>query len=303
MHHHITRDDRVALDILLREGLNQSDVAERLGFHRSAISRELTRNTKESGGYHATHADVLARTRRRHAKAGSRLLENHQSLADTVEALMDPLIAPECIGELLGIHHQSIYSWIYRSRPDLKKRLPYQGKKRRRYGGKREAKQGWTRHVRPIEARPESMLSWEGDTVRGRGKARLLTHVECASLYIDARRIPDGTADVVHATLKANPLAGTITYDRGSEFALWAMIERDTDATIFFAEPHHPWQRGKNENTNGRLRRPYPKSFDFATLSDTELQATVDLMNHTPRKSLGWQTPATLFKQRCCDSG
>ena len=303
MHHHITRDNRIALGTLLREGLNQSEIADRIGVHRSAISRELKRNSKESGGYHATHADVLARKRRRESKRRSRLLENHQSLADTVEALLDPLIAPECIAYLLGIHHQSIYDWIYRSRPDLRILLPYQGKKRRRYGGKREVKQGWTKNVRPIEERPESILSWEGDTVRGKGKARLLTHVERTSLYTDVRRIPNGTADVVHASLKANSLGGTITYDRGSEFALWKMIERDTDATVYFAEPHHPWQRGKNENTNGRLRRPYPKRFDFATLSDADLWEVVDLMNHTPRKSLDWRMPEDVFRELCCDSG
>lgn len=302
MHHHIRREERVALATLLREGLNQSEIADRLGVHRTTVGRELKRNSAASGGYHATHADVLARERRQEAKQDSRLLENNDQLADTVEALMHPLISPECIAELLNIHHQSIYNWVYRTRPDLKEFLPYRGKKRRRYGGKRAQKQGWTRHVRPLSNREDAHLNWEGDSVCGKGKTNLITHVERTSLYLDVRKVQNGTADAVHATLKKDPLFGTITYDRGSEFALWKMIERDTPATIYFADAHAPWQRGKNENTNGRLRRPYPKQFDFDTLKDTELQDTADLMNHTPRKSLGWRTPAEVFKELCCVS-
>jgi len=109
-------------------------------------------------------------------------------------------------------------------------------------------------------------------------------------------------ADVVHATLKQKPLPGALTYDRGSEFALWSMIEKDTDTTVYFAHAHHPWERGKNENTNGRLRRIFPKRFDFSTLHPSELRRIVDLMNHTKRKSLGWRTPAEVFKEVCCDS-
>ncbi len=255
MHTHRTRDDRVALAALLREGFNQSEAAAHLGVHRSTVCRELKRNARPDGSYHAPHAEVLARERRRRSKEGSRILETHQRLADTTEALLDPLVSPKVIGHCLGLHHQTLYAWLYRSRPDLLSRLPQRGRKRRRYGSKRARKQGWTRLVRPIGERPA--LGWEGDTVKGSTRARILTHVH-ESLYLTADLIPDGTADSVHAALKGREefKDETITYDRGSEFALWQMIERDTDATVFFAEPHHPWQRGKNENTNGRLRRP-----------------------------------------------
>lgn len=107
----------------------------------------------------------------------------------------------------------------------------------------------------------------------------------------------------VHATLADAPLEGTVTYDRGSEFALWKMIERDTPARIFFADPHSPWQRGKNENTNGRIRRVFPKRFDFSTITQRQLDRVVAKMNRTPRKSLSWRTPEEVFKELCCVSG
>lgn len=306
MHTHFNRDERAVIASGLRTQRSYQTIADELGRDKGAVWREVRRNKDTDGVYRARSAARKARQRRTRSKEAYRLLENTPHLADTAEALMDPLISPECIAHLFDIHHQTIYSWVSRSRPDLRERLPQRGRKRRRYGSKREVKQGWTSAVRSIAERPDTDgLSWEGDTIKGSSRARVLTHVEQSSLYTRADRLSDGTADSVHAVLKAAPLHGMATYDRGSEFALWRLIERDTGTTVFFAEPHHPWQRGKNENTNGRLRRPYPKRFDFDTLSDEDLQATVDLMNHTPRKSLDWQMPAVLFQelQGRCNSG
>lgn len=303
MHKHFSRDERAVIASGLRAGRSYQKIADELSKDKGAVWREVKRNQDADGIYRVWSADRKARNRRNGSKEAYRLLEHHEALTHTVEALLDPLVSPECIAELLGIHHQSIYTWIYRSRPDLKDRLPYKGKKRRRYGVKRAEKQGWTKQVRPIAGRVEQQLNWEGDSVCGHGASNLITHVERTSLYLDVRKVPNGTADVVHATLKDHPLSGTLTYDRGSEFALWKMIENDTESTVYFADAHHPWQRGKNENTNGRLRRSYPKRFDFDTLDDSDLQEVVDLMNHTPRKSLGWRMPVEVFNELRCNSG
>lgn len=301
MHNHLTRDDRVALGALRRAGLSQSEIATQLKVDRSTICRELARNKNKHGSYHALTADIQAKERRKLSKVEYRKID--EVLGADIEQKLDPLTPPETVAQGLGIHHQTIYSWIYRDRPDLLSELPQRGRKRRRYGSKRTKKQGWTRLVRSIHDRPESPTSWEGDTIKGKTRPRILTHVERKSLYTRADLMPDGTADSVHATLKADPLAGTITYDRGSEFALWAMIERDTGVTTFFADAHHPWQRGKNENTNGRLRRVFPKRMDFSTITQTQLDQVVHKMNHTPRKSLGWKTPAEVYETLCCESG
>lgn len=301
MHRHFNREDRIALGALKRAGLNQAEIGRQLGFHRSTISRELKRNTKPRGGYHALSADVQAVARRQQSKQKYRIIDTELGLV--ISKQLHPLVSPEVIAHRAGIHHQTIYNWLYRDRLDLLPQLPQRGRKRRRYGSKRAQKQGWTSLVKSIHDRPESELAWEGDTVKGSTKPQLLTHVEQISLYTRADLIPNGTADVVHAKLKQHPLSGTITYDRGSEFALWQMIERDTMATIFFADAHAPWQRGKNENTNGRLRRVYPKRFDFGTITQKQLDATVYVMNHTERKSLGFKTPCAVYGRACCSSG
>ena len=301
MHTHLNRDTRVALGALRRAGFNQSQIARELGVHRSTVSRELRRNRMQSGKYHACNAHNQARARRKQSKVQYRMID--RTLGNQIAAVLHPLTSPEVVAHQFNIHHQTIYSWVYRDRPDLLHQLPQRGRKRRRYGSKRAKKQGWTRHVRSIHERPTSTLAWEGDTIKGRSRARVLTHVERTSLYTRADLMPDGTADSVHAVLKAKPLTGTITYDRGSEFALWAMIERDSGTTVYFADPHHPWQRGKNENTNGRLRRVLPKQLDLSIITQSQLDQVVHRMNHTPRKSLSWKTPAEVYESLCCNSG
>jgi transposase, IS30 family len=302
MYTHITRDQRVALAALLREGATQKDVARAIGVHPSTVGRELKRNPNREG-YHAIHANTLSVSRRRYSKLQHRKIENNEKLEQRIETMLNPLVSPEVVAHELNIVHETIYAWIYRSRPDLKKKLPYQGRKRRRYGKNRTEKQGWTRDVRKIDSRPDVDFSWEGDTVKGLTRSQLLTHVERESLFAVADLIPNGTADAVQEKMKKKDILkeSVLTYDRGSEFALWRMIEKDIDSLIFFANAHHPWERGKNENTNGRLRRVYPKKFNFDTVSQRDIDATVWLMNHTKRKSLGWRTPCRVFG-RCCTS-
>ncbi|MBZ1356363.1 MAG: IS30 family transposase [Candidatus Nealsonbacteria bacterium] len=301
MYTHFNRDDRSVISSCLRMGESYSSIGERIGKNKGAIFREIQRNKDKDGAYDARRADKRARERRKHSKVKCRKIENNKDLSFKIEERIDPLTSPEVVAYELGISHETIYSWIYRSRPDLKQQLPQRGKKRRRYGSKRSKKQGWTQNVRSIDEKPETGECWEGDTVKGITKERLLTHVEQKSLFTRVDLLPDGTADAVHAILKKKPLPEIIVYDRGPEFALWKMIERDTGADIYFAYPYHPWERGKNENTNGRLRRVFPKKFNFSKINQRDVDGVVWVMNHTPRKSLSWRTPCTVYG-KCCTS-
>lgn len=307
MYHHITQDERVALATLLRAGYSQRRVAEELGINQSSISRELDRNTRQGDPYHASSARVLAHERRAGSKAKYRKIENDPALAQRIISRLHPLISPEVIAHDEIVSHETIYAWIYRSRPDLKDKLPQRGKKRRRYGSKRGKKQGWTREVRSIHRRPAGADNrsrighFEGDTVRG-PKSSLLTLTDRKSRFEEAVKIPYEGCDPVRAELAARKkklAARTYTFDRGSAFSLWRMIECDTTTDVYFADPHAPWQRGTNENTNGRLRRVFPKGFDFDTITQRDIDRVVHLMNHTKRKCLNWRTPCQVFRGRC----
>lgn len=309
MYTHSTRDRRVALGALLRAGCSQRKAARELGINQSSVSRELGRNGCENGSYHAVRADLLARKRRRASKVAERKIENDAELEARIIARLHPLVSPEVIAHDEPVSPETIYAWLSRSRPDLKARLPQRGRKRRRYGSKRGQKQGWTRDVRGILERSQGAENrsrighFEGDTMRGWHGA-LLTHTDRKSRFEIAQLIANEGADAAHAAVTANShlaVARSITYDRGSCFALWRMIERDTAAQVYFADPHAPWQRGTNENANGRLRRVFPKRFNFGTIRQRDVDAVVRVMNHTKRKCLGWRTPCEVFR-RCCTS-
>ena len=222
---------------------------------------------------------------------------------------LHPLVSPEVIAHDERVSHTTIYAWLYRSHPNLCSRLPQRGKIRKRYGAKRTRKQGWTQYVRSIDARPlavEQRLrtgDFEGDTIRGRNGS-LLTMTDRKSRYEVAVKIPGDRCDPVYTAIvtRKNVLqAQSFTFDRGSCFSLWRMIEQDTNALVYFAHPGAPWERGTNENANGRLRRIYRKRFDFATIKQRDVDAVVWIMNHTKRKCLNWRTPCEVF-ERCCTS-
>ena len=289
--------------------IEQEDIAEILGRSSTSISREISRNSRKDGTYEARYADKHSKLRRQKSKQGSRKIENNENLAKRIEKRLHPLVSPEVIAHDEQLCHESIYAWVYRSRPDLKNKLPQRGKKRRRYGSKRGQKIGWTQNVRSINERFVSADNrsrighLEGDTVRMNGGA-LLTHTDRKSRFEIVHKVPNEKADIAHMVIKQDnhlKKAKSITYDRGSTFALWRMIERDTKAKVFFANAHHPWERGTNENSNQRLRRVFPKGTAYSTISSEELAKTVWLMNHTKRKCLNWRTPCEVYKS-CCTS-
>ncbi|MDE1824732.1 MAG: IS30 family transposase [Candidatus Micrarchaeota archaeon] len=307
-HHHLSRDERVSLAALLRAGHTQSKCARILGVHRSTISRERKRSGTE---YKAIAANKQAIRLRKESKREKRKIENDKNLALCITRLLKKGRSPEQISKELGMaSDDAIYAWIERSQKDLAVLLPQRGRVRHKYGKDTGEVQGWTKLVRSIETRPKVVEErsrvgdWEGDTIVGRDRARLLVHVDRKSRFIVARIMPNGNADTTHA-MTVLSLSGlpchTITYDRGSEFALWRLIERDMRTTIYFAHAHHPWERGTSENSNGLLRRFFPKGTPLGEKIQKDINKTVRLINHRPRKCLGWKAPCQVFGH-CCNS-
>lgn len=307
-HHHLSRDERVTLAALLRTGHTRSECSRILGVHRSTISRELRRSPLE---YKAVVADKHAAKLRRESKKKERLIENERNLEKKITRLLKDGHSPEQISEeVKSISDDAIYAWIERSHNELAVFLPQRGRVRHTYGKSTGEVQGWTKSVRSIELRPKAandrsrIGDWEGDTIVGRDRARLLVHVDRKSRFIVAKIMPEGSADTTHAavvvSLKILPCK-TITYDRGSEFALWKLIERDLGIKVYFAGAHHPWERGTSENSNGLMRRFFPKGTPLGQKLQREVDKAVWLINHRPRKCLNWKTACRVFG-RCCNS-
>lgn len=312
MHTHLTRDDRVRLSALLRAGLTQAACAKQLRVVPSTILREVAR-VQSKVRYDASLAQRDAQKKRRESKQRTRI-QNDRSLERYVVRKLKKGWSPdEIAGRWKILHggsfsHQTIYDWIRQERPDLKGYLPHQGRKRRMYGTSQEKSRSKAAK-RSIEERPaivearSRLGDWEGDTIVGKERTqRILTHVERVSLYLVADKLDTVSCDVVHQRVVAHMkqlLCSTITYDNGSEFALHGMIEKDTGALVYFAHPGSPHERGSNENVNGLLRRFFPKRSRFATITQQDVDRAVRLLNHRPRKSLGYLTPHEVFWHRC----
>lgn len=309
MYKQLTLDERFTLATLLNADYEQLDIAQMMGRSPSSLSRELARNSRSDGVYEPRHAHKKARLRRKASKENCRKLKNDRELSERIELSLSPLVSPEVVAHDENVCHETIYAWIYRDRPDLKGLLPQRGKKRRRYGTKRAKKQGWTANVRQIEDRPAGARNrsrighYEGDTIKLKGGA-ILTHTDRKSRFEIAHLVPDETADIAYEKIKNDDKlkrAKSITYDRGSTFALWRMIEKEIDGKVFFANAHHPWERPTNENSNQRLRRVFPKGTKFNTITEEDVSKTVWIMNHTKRKCLNWRTPCEVYGG-CCTS-
>ena len=223
---------------------------------------------------------------------------------------------PECADAplLARISHETIYTTLY-ALPRGELRAQMLGLMRKRHKGRRtrsgklaDGRGNLMPEMRSIDTRPSEVAErvvpghWEGDLIKGAGnRSQIGTLVERTTLYTVLVKVPQATA-----ACTASAFAGVLnrvdasmrlsmTYDQGREMADHGHLTRQTGMTVYFAHAHSPWERGRNENTNGLLRQYYPKGTELAHFTQEELDATAHLLNVRPRKSLGWKCPAELF--------
>jgi IS30 family transposase len=295
MHRHINKEDRACIALLLRRKYSYNEIAKVVEVDHVTISREVKRNCDAEGRYDARAAEKKARDRRKQAKVKYRLIDNNPGLE---QLIINDLKADWSPDQLVRRRDVSSVSSVYRyleRNPKLKRYLRRQGRRRRRYGTKRILSR-YQANKRSIHERPpiQSIGHWEGDTILGsERKLRIVTYVDTLSGYLVAAKVPGG-ADSIHAKAKfqfKQLPCESITYDNGSEFALHQLIERDTKAMVYFADPGKPNQRGANENVNGLLRQYFPKGSSFATITDSDVKRAVAKLNNRPRKRLNYLTP------------
>lgn len=141
---------------------------------------------------------------------------------------------------------------------------------------------------------------WEGDLIVGtRNESAIVTLVERTTRYVLLGHLPGGhtaeeVRDVLVPLVKTLPehLRGSLTWDQGSEMAAHKQFSVATNVPVYFCDPHSPWQRGSNENTNGLLRQYFPKGTDLSAHHPEDLEHAAQQLNSRPRKTLGWDTPA-----------
>lgn len=301
MHTHLNKQDRACIAALLRKHYSHSEIARVINVHHGTISREIKRNSDPDDHYDARRAHKRAMIRRLYAKVIYRSIDTDKTLKNVIVSHLKQDWSPDQIVERL---HVSSVSSIYRytdRHTELKRYLRRHGKRRRKYGTRRISSR-YQADKRSIHERPETNAigHWEGDTVLGKERTlRIVTYVDRVSGYLVAAKVPGG-ADVIHQHAKQQlsklPCC-SITYDNGSEFALHKMIERDTKANVYFADPGKPHQRGCNENCNGLLRQYFPKGSSFATINNNDVQRAVAKLNNRPRKRLNYLTPREFLEK------
>lgn len=312
---HLTLAEREDIMVLRREGKSVSDIARAIGRDKSTVSREIARNVCAKGARNEYYRASTAQSRYEHRRESCkrpRLLDDAGLFGLVESKFLGEQWSPEQIeGRLrleLGaspVSDTTIYRAIRDGRFDAciggrkaSRRLRHKGKRRRAPGTERRGKIKVAHSIdeRPVAADSRSELGhWEADTVAGTlNSACLVTLVDRMSgLLVGGKSERKASAEVngvMTASLRNQPRK-SVTPDRGTEFAAHAQVTAEIGVGFFFALPHHPWQRGTNENTNGLLREYFPKGKPIDGFSDEEVQAVYHRLNCRPRKRLGYRTP------------
>lgn len=306
----------------LRAGCSMREIARHLQRAPSSISREIARH----GGirrYRAVNADERAW---RHARRPKKcLLARNEALRQVVTQKLLIDWSPEQISawlklaypddETMRVSHETIYRSLFvQARGALRKELTahlrrQQSIRRSRAAVSRRAPHGHIVDAVCIRQRPAQVEDravpghWEGDLLCGTPSSQIATLVERKSRFVMLVKVPSKSTEVVVAALSKHirklpsQLRRSLTWDRGFELTGHKQFTLATQMQVYFCDPHSPWQRGSNENTNGLLRQYFPKGQDLSGYSQQQLDAIAMRLNQRPRKTLDFSTPAQSLAQ------
>ena len=298
-------------------------IAARMGRSPSTVSRELRRNVSGSPRrYRAVPAHACARGRAARPKRYK--LVPGSPVRQVVVDLLEQDWSPEQISGWLRrvfpddpewqVSHETIYQALYvQGRGGLRRELEREVRTRRRArkprGSDRTRERGKIPEMTPITARPSEVADravpghWEGDLIVGAvNRSAICSLVERTTRFTLLVAVPGSRrAELVAAAISRHlgslpeQLRRSLTWDQGREMARHRQITIASGIQVYFCDPHSPWQRPSNENTNGLVRYYYPKSTDFATITQTDLDTVAAKLNTRPRKVLDYRTPAECF--------
>lgn len=313
---HLSSHERDVLAVLRSQGHSLRRIAQVLRRSPSTLARELRRNAPPvyTGYYLAHKAQHRAETRNQVAHRRRRL--KSPRLRRYVAQRLRGGWSPELIAGRWrrrhpdsAISHEAIYQWVY---ADARHLIPCLVRAHRRRKPRGYSRKHRTTHIPArvsIRARPASVLHrrrvghWETDTMISRASAvALQVTVERTARYTRLAQLPKKGAHAMSVALTRRlsryprPMRLSLTYDNGSENTEHVRTNQVLGSRSYFCEPFHSWERGTVENTIGLVRRFFPKQTDLATISKTRVQSVEHWLNHRPRKCLGFQTPAEVFK-------
>jgi len=313
-------EDRVAIDLRRKDGWGVRAIARELGRSPSVISTEIGRGREPDGRYAAGPAQAAAAARLDRSGRRARLAPDSPLFGEVAKLLRRQWSPEQIAGRRkrmedeatvssgLSVSHEAIYAV---PRGELRRELLAclrQGKPHRGRRSKDGERRGRICNMTSIHERPAEVAGrlvpghWEGDLIKGAGnRSSVGTLVERTSRKVVLVKLADAKAETARDGFAAGllavpaPLRLTLTYDQGKEMARHRELAALTGLRVYFADPHAPWQRGSNENTNGLLRQYLPKGTDLSVFSQAELDAIATRLNSRPRKTLGFETPDEVF--------
>jgi IS30 family transposase len=317
---YLREDDRIHIADRLGEKASVRAIAAELGRSPSTISREIRRNRHPGNGQYRPHA-AQARADARQPRPKTGKIAANPELRQAVQGRLEMEWSPEQISQSLllqfpakpemQVSHETIYQALYvQGRGELRRELTRALRTgRARRIPRRRPDQRQPRFTTPmvmISERPAEAVDravpghWEGDLIIGKGqRSQIGTLVERASRYVLLVHLPAGrdaetVRDALAASMTTLPaeLKRSLTWDQGSEMSLHHQFAMTAGLPVYFCDPHSPWQRGSNENTNGLLRQYFPKGTDLSAHTADHLAHVAARLNGRPRKTLGWETPA-----------
>ncbi|WP_425548288.1 IS30 family transposase [Actinoplanes cyaneus] len=316
----LSEAERLVIADRLFEGVTQQAIAAELGRAPSTISREVRRNRHPGSGVYRPYA-AQDRADKRRARPKTSKIAACPQLRDRVQAMLQEKNSPEQISRRLRrdfpqrselhVSHEAIYQELYvQGRGALRRELTEAlrtgraMRRPRRQAGRRQPR--FTEPMVMISERPATADDravpghWEGDLIIGKdNRSAIGTLVERCTRYVllihlGAGRSAEHVRDGLITAMTGLPqhLKKSLTWDQGAEMALHHEFSITANLPVYFCDPHSPWQRGTNENTNGLLRQYFPKGTDLSLHSPEHLATVAAELNRRPRKTLGWDTPA-----------
>src|SRR5271163_4358391 len=324
----LTAVEREDISRGLASGSSLRDIAKGLERAASTVSREVARH----GGrpeYRATEADQRAWDSTLRPKRC--LLAMHVKLQEVVASKLILDWSPEQISgwlkiryaddESMRVSHETIYRSLFiQARGVLKKELVGHLRSKRRIRRSRHSRifkdsRGQIVDAISIRERPAEIEDraipghWEGDLIGGTKNSHIATLVERHSRFVMLVKVPSKDTATVVAALRQHigklpaTLRRSLTWDRGLEMAQHKSLTVDTEVKVYFCDPQSPWQRGSNENTNGLLRQYFPRGTDLSGYTQADLDKVALRLNQRPRKTLGFQTPASRLQESVASTG
>jgi IS30 family transposase len=319
---HLTIEEREEIQLRLLKKDSLRSIAEKLGRSHTSLSRELRKNlTPVRERYTPRLADMRAQEQRKSRGRIERL--KNTRVRDYVTLHLKEGWSPEQIAGTIheigeAISHEAIYQYVYAQvhrrgyglvkpgHEDLRPYLARRHKRRAKMGGRKGSRVlrpfGRSIEIRPMVANQRKRIGdWEGDSIESKDHAPGLNSLvdrRSGLLLLSKLQAKDALAT---RTVVARRLAGlpahTLTLDNGSENKMWPEMEQVITAEVYYAHPYCSGERGSNENTNGLVRRYFPKGTDFSLVSDEAIADVEYALNTRPRKRLGYKTPLAVFNE------